>query len=147
MAIRIDAELAAGCVPGPPDDLCLSFANTRYWRGTDIPTEELRAPPDLLRWCASTAGVGKAIIEPIALRWSADPATATAALGRAIVLREALYRIFSDVSAGVPVAHADVGTVNAALGAAAGRSSLVRAHDRWTWAIPRETSDLSVLLA
>src|SRR5207248_399942 len=28
-------------IPAPKDDLCLAFANTRFWRGRDLPTETL----------------------------------------------------------------------------------------------------------
>ena len=35
-------------IPAPDADLCLNFANTRYWRGTATPTEELGTPDDLL---------------------------------------------------------------------------------------------------
>ena len=31
-------------------DLCLDFANTRYWRGQAAPTETLHAPADLAAW-------------------------------------------------------------------------------------------------
>ena len=31
-------------------DLCLDFANTRYWRGQAAPTETLNAPADLAAW-------------------------------------------------------------------------------------------------
>jgi hypothetical protein len=31
-------------------DLCLDFANTRYWRGQEMPTETLNAPADLAAW-------------------------------------------------------------------------------------------------
>jgi len=31
-------------------DLCLDFANTRYWRGQATPTETLNAPTDLAAW-------------------------------------------------------------------------------------------------
>ena len=40
-------------IPAPDDDLCLAFANTRYWRGSATPTEELNSPDDLLRWAAN----------------------------------------------------------------------------------------------
>ena len=36
-------------------DLCLEFANTRYWRGQDVPTETLNAPEDLAAWRRPTA--------------------------------------------------------------------------------------------
>ena len=31
-------------------DLCLDFANTRYWRGQATPTETLNVPADLAIW-------------------------------------------------------------------------------------------------
>ena len=31
-------------IPAPDDDLCLGYANTRYWRGSATPTEDLHAP-------------------------------------------------------------------------------------------------------
>ncbi len=46
---------AAELAPAPPDALCIDFRNTRYWRGTEQPTETLAALPDLLDWAATTA--------------------------------------------------------------------------------------------
>src|SRR5258708_37444027 len=42
-------------VPGFPDDLCLGFANTCYYRGGDAPTETLADLDALLAWCRSAA--------------------------------------------------------------------------------------------
>ncbi|MBI2765876.1 MAG: ABATE domain-containing protein, partial [Chloroflexi bacterium] len=33
-------------------DLCLEFANTRYWRGQPVPTETLNSADDLSAWAA-----------------------------------------------------------------------------------------------
>ena len=52
--------------PGARADLCLNFANTRYWRGSETPTEELSAPDDLLRWvekARTTAGGARAALD------------------------------------------------------------------------------------
>jgi len=35
-------------IPAPDADLCLNFANTRYWRGSATPTEDVRSLDDLL---------------------------------------------------------------------------------------------------
>ena len=34
-------------------DLCLEFANTRYWRGQPTPTETLNSAEDLAAWSAA----------------------------------------------------------------------------------------------
>jgi predicted RNA-binding Zn ribbon-like protein len=57
-------------------DLCLEFANTRYWRGQATPTETLNAPTDLAAW----------------LKTAKMPAAKEFDL--AIGLRETLYRLF-----------------------------------------------------
>ena len=58
-------------------DLCLDFANTRYWRGQEAPTETLNAPADLAAW----AQVRR---KPPAAK----------EFDQAIALRETLYRLF-----------------------------------------------------
>jgi predicted RNA-binding Zn ribbon-like protein len=37
-------------------DLCVDFANTRFWRGSAAPTEQLQTRDDLRGWCR-TAGL------------------------------------------------------------------------------------------
>ena len=59
MTSNAAAEAVRLLLRGPPDDLCLAFVNTRYWRGTATPTEELRAPADLAAWCEGTAALGR----------------------------------------------------------------------------------------
>jgi predicted RNA-binding Zn ribbon-like protein len=92
-------------VPAPDPDLCLGFANTRYWRGTATPTEELNGPDDLLRWLAQTARV------PTSLLKRCDTALFTAALG----LRETIHRCFAASAAGGVPAERDLAALNAAL--------------------------------
>jgi predicted RNA-binding Zn ribbon-like protein len=57
-------------------DLCLDFANTRYWRGQTQPTETLNAPADLATW-AKTNEV------PTGREFEAS-----------LALRETIYRLF-----------------------------------------------------
>ena len=63
-------------------DLCLEFANTRYWRGQDTPTETLNAPEDLAAW--TTANEGLKLAKPPTRR----------EFERALELRELVYRLF-----------------------------------------------------
>src|SRR5215213_6846958 len=45
-------------VSAPSEELCLSFANTRYWRGSEPEaTEQLATAPQLRDWLASNAAM------------------------------------------------------------------------------------------
>ena len=48
-------------IPAPDADLCLNFANTRYWRGSATPTEDLHSLDDLLRWAETAERLPDAI--------------------------------------------------------------------------------------
>jgi predicted RNA-binding Zn ribbon-like protein len=132
-----------GVLAATAEDLCLSFANTRYWRGTEAPTEELRAPEDLLRWCGGTAGVD---VATAAARFAADPAAGTAALSAALALREAFYALFAGAAEDATPAQADVATLAEMLAEAPGRSRLVCGPAGFGWAVPADGS-LAALLA
>ena len=60
----------------PAADLCLAFANTRYWRGSAAPTEDLKAPSDLLGWCGAHGVPADAIARAVCAACS-HPVTAT----------------------------------------------------------------------
>jgi len=61
-------------------DLCLDFANTRYWRGQDTPTETLNTPADLAAWTRAPKPPSQKEFE------------------RALELRETLHRLFDAVA-------------------------------------------------
>jgi predicted RNA-binding Zn ribbon-like protein len=84
-------------VPGTRVELCLDFANTLCWRGSESPREALQNAQELLAWCAATARNGTAS-NRLAGWWRSHPARAVAAFAEAIELREAIYRIFSAVA-------------------------------------------------
>src|SRR5919202_4813838 len=119
-----DAAPEPALLPSPPDALCLDFANTRYWRGSPEPTEELRGAENLLRWCEGAGLVGAT--EAAALRdaWSRDPAAGQSALAAALALREAMFRLFAAGTAGAPPRAGDLAALNDALAAAPARRRL-----------------------
>src|SRR5579871_3099135 len=98
-------------IPAPDADLCLSFANTRYFRGSESPTEELSTPDDLLRWAAKAGKL------PTSLAKRCDTAMFTSAIG----LREAIYRCFSATASGDAPPAKDLAILNAALATAPAR--------------------------
>jgi len=112
-------------------DLCLDFANTRYWRGQATHTETLNAPQDLAVWAKCT---GKA--------------PSPREFEKALDLREALYRLFDANAERRPPAQHDLETLNRALAAAPARSSLKRGRDgRYAWEVEAKSGTALAMLA
>ena len=87
-------------------DLCLDFANTRYWRGQAAPTETLNAPADLAAWT------------------KAPKAPSAKEFEQAIALRETLYRLFDAQAQGKAAPPRDLEALNQALAQAPARTTL-----------------------
>jgi predicted RNA-binding Zn ribbon-like protein len=108
MANRSDEVIAA-----PDADICLAFANTRYWRGTAEPTEELRAPDDVLHWAAKAERLPAALIRRFE--------RSATLLDEAIELREIIHRCFAATAGGRAPSERDLGALNSMLGDAPAR--------------------------
>lgn len=78
-------------IPAQSESLGIDFANTRYWRGTDAPTETFEKLDDVLAWCRDTAMIPAAMIDGFRAQGLQD---AEAAFADAIALRELLYRLY-----------------------------------------------------
>src|SRR5438309_959839 len=120
-------------IPAPRDDLCLAFANTLSWRGSPMPSESLRGVTDLLGWLVGTAKVPAEIIAIAGDRLRRRPKEAAALFGEAIVLREAIYRIFSALASGEPVTDKDLARLNRALAQAPARERLAQVDRGYAW--------------
>jgi predicted RNA-binding Zn ribbon-like protein len=134
-------------VPAPRDDLCLGYANTRFWRGRPAPTETIGGFADLMSWAAGALG-----FDPEALRRTADrarrhPAEAEKLLAEAIVLREAIYRIFAALAGGEDVAETDLDALDRALAAAPARRAIARAERGFAWRVDGVPNSATALLA
>ena len=110
-------------------DLCLEFANTRYWRGQATPTETLNAPAGLATW----------------LKTPKVPAAKEFDL--AIGLRETLYRLFDAQAQGKPAPSRDLEALNQALASAPARTALKRGRDGYDWDIDARSATALALLA
>ena len=103
-------------------ELCLALANTAGWHASEHPVEWLVSYDRLVELGqdvgALDASAARSLLETARDR----PADADRALGRAIVLREAIYRLFAAEGRAAP---ADLETVNAALANALPRLALV----------------------
>ena len=132
MVNRSPGDPIAGCIAAPRVDLCLGFVNTRYWRGSPSPTDDLRGIADVLAYAAA-GGVGRGIVDALAAHWQAHPRAAERGLAAAAGLREMLHRIFTAIAAGGAVAAADLAALNAALAAAAKRTRMAPHAGIYLW--------------
>lgn len=132
----------------PADALCLDFANTRSWRGTATPTEDLATPADLLRWCLGAGTAPPDRLAALAACWERAPGKGEAGHAEAVALREAIFRLFAASAAGAAPAAEDVAALNRALAAAPPRARLCPdAAGGWRWAAPVGDAGLPALLA
>ena len=128
-----------GALAAPPDDLCLEFANTLFWRGSDPPTEQLHGPVDLLAWAEGSGGAPRSVVKACRARWRAHPGDAGGAFAAAIDLRETIQRLFAAVTGQEPPAVADLAAFNRWLEAAPARSRLRRIEDGFGWDVGAAT--------
>ena len=110
-------------------DLCLDFANTRYWRGQTTPTETLNRPEDLAGWAKSAR------------------APAARDFEQALALRETIYRLFDAQAQGRAAPPRDLDTLNQALSRAPARTTLKRGKDGYAWEVDARSGTALALLA
>jgi predicted RNA-binding Zn ribbon-like protein len=127
------------------EELCLDYANTRYWRGSDAPTETLHGFDDLLEWLAR--GAHPAPLIATARTWGRDASAVPELFAEAIAIREAVYRIFSGLAAGEPVADRDLARLNQALAEAPARRRIARHDDGYGWLADIGNISAATLLA
>jgi predicted RNA-binding Zn ribbon-like protein len=117
-------RLPDDAIPAPDADLCLAYANTRYWRGTATPTEQLNSPEDLLQWAAATQRLPPPLIDRLSACWRERPDEAAIIFHDATNLREAIFRSLAATARGRAPPDEDVATLNAALAVAPPRRRL-----------------------
>lgn len=113
--------------------LCLDFANTVSNRHGERPRERLLGYRDLVSWSRQAGVLADREAERLVRDAAGRPAEATAVLGRAVALRNAIYRTFSAVAAGRRPDAGDLAALTAALAEATARSRIVPAADGFAW--------------
>ncbi|MBM3648293.1 MAG: hypothetical protein FJX11_10925 [Alphaproteobacteria bacterium] len=101
-------------------DLCLKFANTRYWRGQETPTETLNSADDLAAWLGGNVARE---MRPLGRR----------EFERAIEAREAIYRVFDTTTRGKIPATADLEVLNELLTGSPARAMVRRERGGFAW--------------
>jgi predicted RNA-binding Zn ribbon-like protein len=125
---------------------CLDFVNTVDWRTSDHPRELLTTYADLVKWSAHARILSFSQARRIMQEASRRPTQARKITKRAIALREALYRIFSEISREVKLGEKDMAGFNAELSLALTRSQIVPAGKGFAWAPSDPDSALDCML-
>lgn len=110
-------------------DLCLEFANTRYWRGQATPTETLNTPADLAAWAKAPRPLSPREFE------------------QALALRETIHRLFDAQAQGKAAPMRDLDALNQALASAPSRTTLKRGRDGYDWEFDIRSGTALALLA
>ncbi len=124
-----------GWVAAPAEDLCLAFADTRYWRGSERPSDDLAGSDDLLEWVQTHGGLDARTMRRLRDRCSGDAAVAAGLFAGATGLRETLFAIFSAVASGQAVPAADWGIFAETLRRAPCRDCLRQRAPGYVWAL------------
>ena len=131
----------------PREAACLDYANTRMYRGSAAPIEQLATWPKLLDWIVGTGALSAVAAAELRARAEAHPKRAAALFSAAIALRELVYRVFAAVAAGTPVAEPDLAGLNQALAEAPPRVRLARLGGAYAWRVEHAPLTAPALLA
>ncbi len=137
-------------------ELCLDFSNTADWHASEHPEEQLNNYADLVKWAGGKGLILASEARELNKEAGHHPEQASQVLGRAIELREAIYRIFSAQAHGRILPQTDLGIINRALSYALSKAQVILtangfrwgwvsdkiALDRMLWPIARSAADL-----
>jgi predicted RNA-binding Zn ribbon-like protein len=129
------------------EPLAMQFANTVGSRRSSRPQERISDYRALVEWGVKAELFGRTEAARLLAEAAARPSEASAASERAIVLRDAVYRIFEGLGDGNAPGTDDLEVLNAALGECAVRRRLRLTGQGlcWTWAEAPE-ADLDWML-
>jgi predicted RNA-binding Zn ribbon-like protein len=123
--------------------LCLDFANTVSTRIEALCCEYLTSYRELVAWGQHVDILTDAAAQALSLEAACHPELAAAALGRAIAVRETIYRIFSASADGQRPESVDVSALNATLKEALSRLQVspTAGGFGWTWVVNENDLD------
>jgi predicted RNA-binding Zn ribbon-like protein len=113
--------------------LCLDFANTMEWHASDHPQDKLHDYKDLIAWAEAAAVLSPDQANLARQMAQEKPPAAGAALKRAIQLREAIYRLFVDVSENRMAGDEDLAFLNKSLQESLSHLQVVPTPSGFAW--------------
>jgi predicted RNA-binding Zn ribbon-like protein len=134
-------------IPALPADLCLSYANSLSWRGSDEPTETLGGLADLLAWLDRAVRARPSAAREVASWARRHDAAAAKLFTEAIAMREVVFRVFQAAAAGAPIGSKDFAALSDALAEAPARTRLAHTAHGYGWRLGSLTPAAPALLA
>ncbi len=125
---------------------CLDFVNTLDWRGSDHPVEFLHTYQDLVAWSLHAGTIATKEAHITSQRSKKRPSKQTKIMGKAIKLRETIYRIFSSLSESKPAAAKDLAAFNKFLARTMKNSQIIRTNEGYNWDSRGEMAKLDWIL-
>lgn len=113
--------------------LVLDFVNTLEWRNSHAPDESIRGLEDFLNWARQGKLLRDEEIKVIASDAKYDAKKTSSILYRVLEVRETLYRIFSNVVAGLMPADGDLEILNKAVADSMKKIKLEWGGDGFIW--------------
>ena len=117
----------------PGNWLCLDFTHTLDERYSSHPEELLNNYSDLVSWGEYVDILKDDEARSLREEATSHPVEASAALGRAIALREVIYRIFLAIAEDASPQEADLAALNATLSEALSHARIVPKDGSFAW--------------
>jgi predicted RNA-binding Zn ribbon-like protein len=127
-------------------ELCLDFANTLEWHASENPEDRLGDYADFLAWAEAAELLPAERLDRLRRLLSAQSQEAASVHGRAIQLREAIYRIFADVAGERSASLDDLVVINEELNEALYHSQVSPAPQGFSWQWAEVSGRLDQLL-
>lgn len=126
-----------------PNLIGMDFVNTLSSRGSDQPRDRLKQYKDLLTWGQQSGLINKEREQALILSARRTPETGKQVLERAIILREAIYRLIKAFKEKTSPQQGDLDILNNELAIAASHLKLTYNQDQydWEWEYPADALD------
>lgn len=128
------------------EQICLDFANTVDWHASAHPIELLHHYRDLIQWCLQHEILSNNRAEALQGHAERIPELADQIYREALVLREAIYAVFSAYVHLKPVDEADLVILNRAIGESFNNLRICRGEVGFVWDWVEDESQAESLL-
>ena len=125
---------------------CLDFVNTLDWRGTEHPDEYLNTFQDLIIWSQHVGTISDQEAEQLSQKAQTLSLEGTRVLQDSVILREAIYRIFSSIAKSKSAPNKDLTIFNQYLSRTMRRAQIIQKKGGFVWNINKDQEKLDWIL-
>jgi predicted RNA-binding Zn ribbon-like protein len=135
-----------GTYEATASQLCLDFANTVDWRTSSHPDDRLGSFIHLIAWGLLVKTLTEDETQALIRNAAENPQAASTVLERAVILREAIYRVFSAASRGLPTNPVDLSILNSEVNIAFKHLKITSSQNQFTWVWGEDSDALDRML-